>query len=216
VTAGRVRAVFFDVGGTLIEPAPSVGEIYAQVARRHGIAAEPARLEAAFRQSWAALAGGAVTVSRKQWWREVVFRTLGCENEACFEELYEFFARPEAWRVYPDVEPTLRAAKARGLHVGIISNWDERLRPLLNAIGLARQLDSMTISCEVAAEKPSPKIFHAALRTAGVAPHEALHVGDAYEEDVRGAHAAGLKALLLDRAVPATSLLSLVSAAVCG
>lgn len=156
-------------------------------------------MEAAFRQSWAALKRPGLTVSRREWWRKLVFHVLAQENEACFEELFETFARPDVWRVFPEVEETLREARARGLHVGIISNWDGRLRKLLGAMGLARYFDSMTISCEVGVEKPNAGIFLAALRAAGVTASEAILVGDGYEEDVRGAEGVGICGILVDR-----------------
>lgn len=196
---GPVRALFFDVGGTLLHPFPSVGAVYASVANRHGIATTADAMERAFRQSWTALGRSDLTTSRKEWWREVVFASLGQENEACFEELYSAFARPEVWRVFPDVEATLQVAQARGLHIGVISNWDERLRPLLSALGLARYFKTMTISCEVGVEKPDVKIFLAALRAAGVTANETVHIGDSYDHDVRGAEAVGMAAILLDR-----------------
>jgi putative hydrolase of the HAD superfamily len=199
VTREQRRAIFFDVGGTLIRPYPSVGAVYVSVARRHEINRTTDEMEGAFRQSWATLKRPRLTVSRKEWWRELVFRVLGQENEACFEELFETFARPDAWQVFPDVEDTLREARARGLHVGVISNWDDRLRKLLDGLRLAPHLDFMTISCEVGVEKPNSEIFLAALRAAGVTASEAIHVGDCYEEDVRGAEEVGMSAVLLDR-----------------
>jgi putative hydrolase of the HAD superfamily len=184
----------------LIEPWPSVGVIYAATARRHGLAGTAEQMERTFRDSWAALKHPGLTVSRKDWWRELVFRTLGQEDEECFAELFELFSRAEAWRVFPDVEETLRLARARGLHIGIISNWDERLRPLLERIGLAHWFDSMTISCEVGAEKPDERIFQAALLAAGASVNKALHIGDSFNEDVRGAEAIGMQAVLINRA----------------
>ena len=195
----RVRALFFDVGGTLMRPYPSVGAVYASIASRHGIVTSADEMECAFRESWAALKRPGLTVSRKGWWRELVFRTLGQGNQACFDELFEAFARPDAWRVFPDVEDTLREARRRRLHVGIISNWDERLRLLLDRIGLARHFDSITVSCEVGAEKPTAEIFLAAVRAANVRSDEAIHIGDSYDEDVRGAEAVGMSAILVDR-----------------
>lgn len=195
----RRRAIFFDAGGTLLHPYPSVGAVYASVAMRHGIHRTADEMEGAFRQSWAALKRPGLTVSRKEWWRKLVFRVLGRENEACFEDLFETFARSDVWRVFPDVEDTLREARARGLHVGILSNWDDRLRELLDKLGLARYFDSMTISCEVGVEKPNAEIFRAALRTAGVTASQAVHVGDCYEEDQRGAEEIGMSAILVDR-----------------
>jgi putative hydrolase of the HAD superfamily len=199
VSRAPLRALFLDVGGTLLRPWPSVGAIYAATANRHGLSGTPEQMERAFRESLTALKRPGLTVSRKEWWRELVFRALGQENEACFAELFEQFAHAGAWQVYPDVEETLREARARGLHVGLISNWDERLRPLLGEIGLAQWFDSMTISCEVGAEKPAAAIFQAALCAAGVAAGEVLHVGDNLEEDVRGAEAIGMRVVLVDR-----------------
>jgi putative hydrolase of the HAD superfamily len=199
VSRKLVRALFFDVGGTLLRPHPSVGAIYASVASRHGIVTTADEMERAFRRSWTALKRPGLTVSRKDWWRELVFHTIGQENQACFEELFKTFAGPNAWQVFPDVEDTMREARARGLHVGVISNWDERLRPLLTDMGLARHFGSITVSCEVGAEKPDGRMFHAALQAAGVAADEAVHVGDNDNEDVRGAEAVGMRAILLDR-----------------
>jgi len=199
VSQARLRALFFDVGGTLIHPWPSVGAIYAAVANRHGLMVTPELMDNAFRESWAALKRPGLTVSRRDWWRELVFRALGQESEACFEELFEQFAHAESWRIYPDVDETLGAARARGWHVGAITNWDERLRPLLDELGLAPQFDSLTVSCEIGAEKPDAAIFQAALEAAGVSAREALHVGDSYDEDVRGAEAVGMRAVLVRR-----------------
>jgi putative hydrolase of the HAD superfamily len=199
VSHASVRAMFFDVGGTLMRPWPSVGAIYASVANRHGIAATAEGMERAFRESWAALKGPGLTVSRKDWWREVVFRTLGQNDEACFEDLFQIFAHADAWQVFPDVEETLREGRSRGLHIGVISNWDERLRPLLDEMRLARYFDSITVSCEVGVEKPDARVFQAALCAAGVAARESVYIGDNEKEDIRGAEAAGLIALLLAR-----------------
>ena len=199
MTQGRPRAIFFDVGGTLIRPRPSVGAVYSSVARRYGVDRTADDMERAFRRAWAEMKQPGLTVSRKDWWRELVFRVVGQQNDACFEDLYETFARPDAWQILPDVEDTLREARKRRLHIGLISNWDDRLRILLDKLGLASHFDSQTISCEVGAEKPDAKIFLTALRRAGVTADEALHVGDSYEEDVRGAENVGMRALLVAR-----------------
>ena len=199
MSGAPVRALFFDVGGTLLRTWPSVGAIYASAASRHRMTATTEGMERAFRESWTTLKRPGLTVSRKDWWRAVVFRTLGQENQACFEELYEIFAHAGAWQVFPDVEETLREARSRGLHLGVISNWDERLRPLLDEIGLGHYFDSFTVSCEIGVEKPEAVIFLAALRAAGVAAREEVHIGNNENQDVRGAEAVGLRAVLLTR-----------------
>lgn len=195
--------MFFDVGGTLIRPWPSVGAVYARVGRNYGIDAADDAMEQAFRTAWGELRQGPLTTSDKQWWRTLVQRALASighdEDEDYFTALYETFAEADTWRVYPDVVPALRAVHGRGWHVGAISNWDQRLRPLLTRLALSQHFDSITVSCEVGAEKPDARIFGAALQAAGVRAEEAWHVGDAASEDVRGAEAAGIRAVLIDR-----------------
>jgi putative hydrolase of the HAD superfamily len=192
-----IRAVFFDVGGTLIHPWPSVGAVYARVGEQFGIHRPPEELEHAFRSAWKESKRGATTTSDKEWWRALVNRVVPDARAGYFEALYEAFALPEAWQVYLDVRSTLHALRSTGRHVGVISNWDERLRPLLERLELSRYFDSLTISCEVGAEKPAAEIFRAALDAAGVMPAEALHVGDSASEDVSGAEAAGMQVRLV-------------------
>lgn len=208
----KLRAVTFDAGGTLLYPHPSVGGIYAEAARRHGVVADAGAMENGFRRAWVAchhddVVAAAGNVSQRDWWRELVFRTLEMagvampDREAYFHELYELFARPEVWRLFPDAVETLTAVRRRGLKVGLLSNWDHRLRPVLEGLGLMPLLDAVTISCEVGAEKPDPKIFRVAWSALGVAHgEEVLHVGDSYRDDVRGALAVGMDAVLVERA----------------
>jgi len=209
-----IRAVFFDVGGTLIRPWPSVGAVYARVGRQFDLNATDVAMEQAFRSAWKTTkASGQLTTSDKNWWRVLVVKALalqGLENRpGYFEALYEAFVLPDAWQVLPGVVPALEAC--RGKHVGVISNWDERLRPLLTNLGLIHYFDSLTISCEVGAEKPDARVFQAALRVAGVVAGEALHVGDSPAEDVTGARACGMSAHLVEEG----GLLPVISAAVC-
>jgi len=207
-----IRAVFFDVGGTLIHPWPSVGAVYARVGEQFGVHADEGAMERAFRSAWKESKRGELTTSDKEWWRALVQRAAPGARAGYFEALYEAFSQPDAWRIFPDVFDTLADCRARGLHVGVISNWDERLRPLLRRLGLAPQFDSLTISCDVGAEKPSTAIFQAALAAAAVQPDQSLHVGDSAEEDVLGAQAAGMSALLVrqDRASDLDRVLALL------
>jgi putative hydrolase of the HAD superfamily len=196
----------------LLYPHPSVGEIYAEAARRHGAAADAAVMEDAFRRSWVAChhddaVATAGNVSQRDWWRVLVFRALDmagvtmADREAYFNELYELFARPEVWRLFPDAMETIADVRRRGLKVGLLSNWDHRLRPVLEGLGLMPLLDAVTISCEVGVEKPDPRIFHVARSALGVAHgEEVLHVGDSYRDDVLGALAVGMGAVLVEHA----------------
>ncbi|MBM3889461.1 MAG: HAD-IA family hydrolase [Verrucomicrobia bacterium] len=210
----KLRAVTFDAGGTLLYPHPSVGEIYAEAARRHGANVSAEAMETAFREAWRAchhpeVVGRAGNVSQREWWRDMVFQTLAlagvtmADREAYFRELYEMFAHATVWRLFPDARETMTAIKQRGLNIGLLSNWDHRLRPVLEELELMPMLDAVTISCEVGVEKPHPKIFHAAWTSLGVSdPAEVLHVGDSYRDDVLGATAVGMRAVLIERANP--------------
>lgn len=205
MSAPGIRAITFDVGGTLIEVWPSVGHVYAEVAARHGVDGLSASvLNRRFAAAWRA--ARRFNHSRRAWARLVndTFRGLTDRppSETFFAELYTRFAAPDAWRVFPDVLPGLDALAARGLKLGVISNWDERLRPLLRQLKLARYFEVIIVSREVRALKPSPAIFRHAVRRLGMPPEAVLHVGDSFSADVRGARAAGLSALLLNRAAP--------------
>ena len=100
---------------------------------------------------------------------------------------------------YPDAEAALARLRERGLRLVVVSNWDCSLSTVLERCGLAALLDGVVSSAEAGARKPDPAIFAAALELAGCEAPEALHVGDTREEDLDGARAAGIRALLLDR-----------------
>ena len=102
--------------------------------------------------------------------------------------------RASLWRVMHDDTPDVLAAlRARGLRLGVVSNADGRIAAALAATGLDRHLDAIIDSHVVGVEKPDPRIFHMALDQCGVAPAEAIFVGDIYEIDVRGARNAGME-----------------------
>jgi putative hydrolase of the HAD superfamily len=104
------------------------------------------------------------------------------------------------FRAWPDAERALIALRASGLRLVVVSNWDRSLHGVLARLGLARRLDAVVTSAEVGAAKPQREIFMHALAAAGdVAPAAAVHVGDRLDEDVAGARAAGLRAVLLAR-----------------
>jgi HAD superfamily hydrolase (TIGR01549 family) len=87
------------------------------------------------------------------------------------------------------------------MRTAVVSNWDIRLRPLLVGLGAASAFDAIVVSGEELIEKPDPRIFAIACRRLGVAPENALHVGDSPIDDVEGAKGAGCQALLLGRDV---------------
>jgi len=210
-----LKAVFFDAGHTLIHTHPSVGEIYAREAAALGVTADADLLgrefSQVFSQNEGALAAGSVgsPASDEQdfeMWRRIVREVhtrvpalARLDAEAWFRRLYEAFGRADHWRLYPDVEKTLKGLRARGLKLGIISNWSTRLRPIARDTGLEGLVDFIVVSSEVGIRKPDPRIFNLALDRAAVRPHEAMHVGDLVEDDFRGAERAGIAPALVWR-----------------
>jgi putative hydrolase of the HAD superfamily len=103
------------------------------------------------------------------------------------------------FRALPDAAPALAELRELGLRLVCVSNWDISLPSVLDRCGLADYLDAVITSAAVGARKPDPRIFEAGLAAGGSAPTEALHVGDTADEDLAGAQAAGIRALLIDR-----------------
>lgn len=208
-----LSAVTFDLTGTLIH-APRRGEIYAEVLARHGSAVTPERAEALIAEVWRELdclahpahdRFAAHPEGARGWWRRLLERMcerleIPAPSPFAAAELYERFAGPEAWELFSEVDGTLAELRRRGLAVGLISNWDERLPRLLDGLGLAGRLDAVVYSQQVGAEKPHRRIFATALERLGAPPARVLHVGDRRRHDVEGARAVGMHALLLDRA----------------
>jgi putative hydrolase of the HAD superfamily len=203
---GRIEAVTFDAGGTLIEPQPSVGAVYADVAARFGVTGlSPEKLDGRFAHVWRDKKD--FDYSRRAWFelvRETFAERAAELPDVFFPSLYQRFAEPDVWRVYDDVIPVLENLAARGLRLGVVSNWDERLRPLLHTLKLDRYFDVMIISCEVAFTKPSPVIFEHASRKIGASPQGILHIGDSVHEDFEGARLADMPSFLLRRKGPST------------
>jgi putative hydrolase of the HAD superfamily len=197
-----IRAIAFDVGGTLIQPWPSVGHIYAAVAARHGLnGVSVETLNRQFAAAWKNLRNFNYTSSE---WHSLVNQIfLGLAqvpvSDSLFSDLYDRFAQADTWRIFDDVLPALEFLKARGLKLGIISNWDERLRPMMRQLNLDRFFQTIVVSCEVGQCKPSAAIFRQAAQKLDLQPSEILHIGDSPALDVAAASAAGFRSLLLSR-----------------
>jgi putative hydrolase of the HAD superfamily len=200
--SNSIEAVTFDVGGTLIQPWPSVGHVYAEVAARYGMTDLSAEmLNERFKAAWRV--SSSFGHAREDWKALVdeVFRGATREVVApkMFDELYERFSEPVAWRVFDDVLPALEKLTLLGVRRAIISNWDERLRILLKRLHLDQYFETFTISCEAGLVKPSPRLFEIAAQSLGLVPGSILHVGDSIELDLEPAKLAGFQALIVDR-----------------
>ncbi len=207
-----IKVIFFDAAGTLIKPVRRVGESYALLAQRYGVEVSAPQITARFRSCFdaapplafpgAPLAG--LEDLERNWWRDLVQRVFEpferfTDFDAYFAELFSYFARPDAWELYPEVGETLSTLKERGLMLGVISNFDSRLAVILDGLGAGPCFDQICISSRIGYAKPARHIFQAALDRHAVAASEAVHVGDSEENDYYGALHAGLKAILVDR-----------------
>lgn len=197
-----VRAITLDVGGTLIEPWPSVGDIYAEAASGFGLTELSAtQLNSNFVSAWRSKRGFDYSEAA---WLNLVAASFAQPAEdlpgGFFARLYARFTEPDAWRIFDDVLPALKALAKLPVRIAVISNWDDRLRPLLEKLELRRFFECVTISCEVGCAKPAGEIFAAASAQLDLQPGAILHVGDSRREDVEGARDAGFQAALLDRA----------------
>ena len=206
------KAVFLDAAGTLFESVTPVAITYAKLAKRYGKNVPYEEMSRRFHHCFATAPpmafpgaeGQSLKVLERGWWRDVVRRIfeptepfLGFEDY--FEELFAYFARPDSWALYDDSLATLEALKERSLPLAMISNFDSRVLTIIRGLGIADYFDSVFISSSAGFAKPAPEIFFLALERYGIAPHEAIHVGDSPETDVEGALNAGVRPVLLDR-----------------
>lgn len=219
-----LKAVFFDAAGTLIKPARRVGESYSAIAAKHGVDASAAEIAGRFRDCFNAAprlafpgaADDTLAGLERAWWKQLVaavFAPWGrFDNfDAYFDELFAYFATPDAWRLYPEVVETLAALKERGMILDVISNFDSRLVRILDGLEVATSFDHILTSSRVGYAKPDPEIFAAALNRHGLNAPDALHVGDSEIHDLQGALNAGLRGVLIDRDNPAPARMRISS-----
>ncbi|MBM4123742.1 MAG: HAD-IA family hydrolase [Nitrospira sp.] len=211
----RVTVVFFDAAGTLFHVKGSVAEVYLAYAEPYGVRRTPELLEAvsaafrrAFRDSpppiFAATEPADIKRCERLWWFDIVhtvFYRVGMFEgfDEYFDTVFRAFADPQQWVLCPDTLGALTALKEGGYELGIISNFDTRLFPLLRGLGIEGLFDTVTISTLAKAVKPASQIFRLALDKHAVDPEDALHVGDSVRDDVEGARQAGLIGVLIDR-----------------
>lgn len=205
----EIAGVVLDAVGTLIEPCPTVADVYLSAASRQGVALDRSEVRERFRRHFRndeidETRGPMVTDETIEYrrWRRIVRAVLPelPDPERAFDELWGHFARPDAWRCFADVGPAIGALMGAGLSIRIASNFDGRLRGVVAGLSdLAGLQDSLVISSEVGHRKPHPAFYRVVCESAGLIPSQVLFVGDDLENDVLGPGRAGLRAALLDR-----------------
>jgi putative hydrolase of the HAD superfamily len=215
-----IRAILFDAAGTLFFLTKTVGDHYAYVGREVGLNLDAQQLERAFHSAWQQMPrrpaiDGPRENDDKGWWRELVGRVLDqvapslseLDRDNFFEIAYEHFAEAGVWQVYPEVPEVLEQLRRR-FQLAVVSNFDGRLRFILQHLGISNYFSHIFISSELGADKPDPEIFRRAIEVMHLDANEVLHVGDDPERDWNAAKEAGLSVFQLDR--PKNSLRDLL------
>ena len=206
-----LRAVFLDIGDTVMRPNPSWEHVYAMAFEEFGVHVYIDELHTALRAAYHhggwGMDGGFEPSEETSFRRTVdidaaAIAELGLEPmpEAFYRRLSELFMVTSHWHIFPDAYPVLTALQERELIVGAVSNWVWNLPELLHALDLVQHFDFIAASARIGFEKPHRRIFEWALEQADVPPSSVLHVGDHVDADVEGARAVGIEAVLIDRA----------------
>ena len=200
-----IRALLLDALGTLVRLEPPAPRLREQLRRRAGVEVSVEDAERGFR------AEIAYYLEHHTEGRDPA--SLELLRERCAEVLASELdldgVDPAAVRAamvgsleftaFPDAAEALRELRAQGLRLVVASNWDCSLSEVLERAGLRSLVDGVVPSAVVGAPKPDAAVFDQALRLAGAGPGDALHVGDSRQNDVEGARAAGVRAVLLVR-----------------
>ena len=208
----RLRAVFLDLYNTLACFVPRREEVQRQALQALGLEADLSALSRGYALADAFWAEANARrpfrllspEERRDFLAEYERRLLqGAGLEVDRETALQVWERVRQVRyrlgLFPDVREGLSALRGMGYILGVISNLDRPGAQVLEDLGLAGWVDFAVTSREAGADKPDPAIFRRALERAGVAPEEAVHIGDQPLSDRDGAWRAGLYAVLMDR-----------------
>src|SRR5215831_3724752 len=199
-----LRAVLFDVDFTLARPGPELGpEGYVRAGGRHGLTLDPTRYEAARDAALVDLRRHPELEHDDEIWfrfTERIVRGMGGNADsayACAVEITRGWERHENFDLYEDVEDTVAVLRAAGLRIGLVSNSSRDVAEFARHHGL--DVDAGISSFHHGHTKPHASIFRAVLDLLDVGPAEAVMVGDTIADDIEGAQALGMRAILVDR-----------------
>jgi HAD superfamily hydrolase (TIGR01549 family) len=200
----RYHTVIFDVGGTLVgfeEDAPFV-QFLATVKSSHPYLT-PADLRLSMlrilsRRRHEAVGLGLNDNSVNNWWL-TIFEDLFPDDPPAAKRMWKLFTNNYFDSLFPDSIPILQRLQARGVPMGIVSNYGTHLLELLPKLDIFDYFNFVIVSAIVGAVKPDPRIFHIAIEEAGVPPSKILYVGDNVVDDIEGANNVGIDAVLINR-----------------
>jgi putative hydrolase of the HAD superfamily len=200
----ELKAVLFDVDFTLARPGPELGpEGYVRAGERHGLRLDPAQYETARDTALVDLRRHPELEHDDEIWfrfTERIVRGMGGDADsayACAVEITRGWERHENFELYDDVPEVLAGLRAAGLRIGLVSNSSRDVREFAGHHGL--EVDAGISSFHHGRTKPHASIFRAVLDLLGVEAAAAVMVGDTIADDIEGALAVGMRAILVDR-----------------
>jgi putative hydrolase of the HAD superfamily len=198
-----LRAVVFDVDYTIAKPGPVLGpEGYRRLGERHGLTLDPARYDDARRAALAEVERHPELDHDDEVWvlfTQRIIEGMGGRGDtyAAAAEMERAWTQSHHFELYDDAIATLAEIRARGLKLGLLSNTARDLDEFVAHHGLA--VDAVLSSFAHGKTKPHETIFRRMLELLDVAPEDALMVGDTLDDDIEGARAVGMEAVLVDR-----------------
>jgi len=206
-----IRGVLFDATGTLLDTRESVGTVYTRLAIPYGVDLPAWRLDDAFGRILASAPprvfpdcdSDEAAEHERQWWQAVVRSTFLAADStarfvdfaAFFRELYQYYQTQDAWALRPGALDAVINLRRHGYRTGVVSNFDQRLPIILQALGVNEFLDVVMTPARCGVEKPDPRIFEAALKILDLPAGSVVFVGDDPDKDLAAAERAGLRSI---------------------
>lgn len=199
-----ITHISFDAVGTLLFPSPSVFDVYHQIGLKYGSQYSREQMEQRFQESFDSQER---FDQRLKWetseereiarWRAIVTSVLddATDPEQCFQDLFDHFAKQEAWSWNEEFEAVVEECHRREINVVISSNFDSRLRLLVDSIPALRVVDYVLISSQIGFRKPAKQFFTSLLELVDDDPDQLMHIGDSISNDINPAMALGITAV---------------------
>jgi len=211
-----VTAVIFDFGGTLADIVPTHQWLFIRACHELGLGIEPQRVYDAESVGWepyltplgpahvdASASAEAFAAFKTALLRDrlAAAGVAGAPDvlQAAAARIYELDTDPGMYRLYDDTLPLLDELQRRGVAMGILSNHEWHLPELIAGLDIARYMATSVTSARVGFRKPHPRMFEAVCEAMGIAPGQALMVGDSVSADIRGALGVGMQAVYIAR-----------------
>ena len=194
-----IKAITLDLVGTILTPYPSVGAVYAEVAKKCGVIVPAKIINENFPTAFKSVSP---KLKPEAFWREVVIRTLGDhlpheKRDEVAHKCWVAFASAKSWQLTPGSISTLTALRFLGLKVCVLSNTDERMHQVLRELDLLKYLDGVFLADEIGHRKPDARAFQYVAKTLQLPLNQLAHIGDNPEEDGSGARDAGVLGIVV-------------------